>query len=82
MTDEKILDELSDQGVTGVSRFILKKDGESIKTNTLFVTFNTPTPPQKLKIGYYVVRVQLYIPNPLRCFQCQKFGHSKRFCKN
>ena len=82
MTDEKILDELSDQGVTGVSRFILKKDGESIKTNTLFVTFNTPTPPPKLKIGYYIVRVQLYIPNPLRCFQCQKFGHSKRFCKN
>ena len=76
------MDELSDQGVTGVSRFILKKDGESIKTNTIFVTFNTPTPPQKLKIGYYIVRVQLYIPNPLRCFQCQKFGHSKRFCKN
>ena len=22
-----------------------------------------------------------YIPNPLRCFQCQEFGHSKRFCK-
>ena len=82
MTDEKILDELRDQGVTDVSRFILKKDGESIKTNTLFVTFNTPTPPQKLKIGYYIVRVKLYIPNPLRCFQCQKFGHSKRFCKN
>ena len=38
--------------------------------------------PRNLKIGYYIVRVQLYIPNPLRCFQCQKFGHSKRFCKN
>ena len=82
MSDEEILTELSDQGVTDVSRFLLKKDGESIKTNTLFVTFNTPTPPKELKIGYYIVKVQIYIPNPLRCFNCQKFGHSKRFCKN
>ena len=82
MADEDILNELSDQGVTNVSRFHLKKDGENIKTNTLFVTFNTPTPPKELKIGYYIVKVQLYIPNPLRCFNCQKFGHSKKFCKN
>ena len=82
MTNEDILNELSDQGVTDVARFILKKDGENIKTNTLFVTFNTPTPPKELKIGYYIVKVQLYIPNPLRCFNCQKFGHSKKFCKS
>ena len=63
-------------------RFILKKDGESIKTNTLFVTFNTHTPPKELKIGNYILKVQMYIPNPLRCFNCQKFGHSKKFCKN
>ena len=81
MTNEDILHELHDQGVTDVSRFLLKKDGDTIKTNTLFVTFNTPTPPKELKIGYYIVRVHLYIPNPLRCFHCQKFGHSKKFCK-
>ena len=28
------------------------------------------------------MKVQMYIPNPLRCFNCQKFGHSKKFCKN
>jgi len=22
--------------------------------------------------------VELYIPNPLRCFNCQKFGHGKK----
>ena len=70
MADEDILNELSDQGVTNVSRFHLKIDGENIKTNTLFVTFNTPTPPKEMKIGYYIVKVQLYIPNPLRCFNC------------
>ena len=82
MSDEDILNELSEQGVTDVSRFFLKKDGQNIKTNTLFITFNTPTAPKELKIGYYIVKVQMYVPNPLRCFNCQKFGHSKKFCKN
>ena len=82
MTDDQIKQELSSQGVEKVSRFILKKDGKEIKTNTLFLTFDTHKPPEKLKIGYYFTNVQPYIPNPLRCFQCQKFGHSKKFCKN
>ena len=81
MTDEQIKMELSSQGVTHVSRFILKKDGKEIKTNTLFLTFDMHVPPAKIKIGYYVMNVQPYIPNPLRCFQCQKFGHSKKWCK-
>ena len=82
MSDEDIRRELSSQGVLKVTRFILKKDGKDIKTNTLFVTFDSPTPPEKIKLGYVIVNVQRYIPNPLRCFQCQKFGHSKKWCKN
>ena len=49
MSEMDIVSELRDQGVEGVSRFILKKDGKEIKTNTLFITFATPTPPAKLK---------------------------------
>ena len=82
MNDEEIRKELSPQGVMKVNRFVLKKDGKEIQTNTYFVTFDSPTPPEKIKLGYYIVNVQRYIPNPLRCFQCQKFGHSKRWCKN
>ena len=82
MSDEDIRRELSPQGVLKVNRFILKKDGKDIKTNTLFLTFDFPKPPEKIKLGYYIVNVSPYIPNPLRCFQCQKFGHSKRWCKN
>ena len=82
MSDQEIKTELSSQGVIGVSRFVLKKEGKEIKTNTLFVTFDSHKPPEKIKLGYYIVNVQPYVPNPLRCFNCQKFGHSKKWCKN
>ena len=81
MTESDILKELATQGVENVSQFILKKEGKEIKTNTWFLTFSTPVPPEKLRIGYYFVEVKRYIPNPLRCYQCQEFGHSKKFCK-
>ena len=81
MSEEEMVKELADQGVEKVSRFILRKDDREIKTNTYFVTFATSSPPEKLRIGYYFVEVKPYIPNPLRCFKCQEFGHSKKFCK-
>ena len=81
MSESEIVKEMTDQGVENVSRFILKKDGKEIKTNTYFITFSMSTPPEKLRIGYYFVEVKRYIPNPLRCFQCQEFGHSRKFCK-
>ena len=81
MSETEIVTEMADQGVQNVSRFILKKDGKEIKTNTYFITFGMSAPPEKLRIGYYFVEVKRYIPNPLRCFQCQEFGHSKKFCK-
>ena len=81
MTETDIVKEFATQGVESVSRFILKKEGKEIKTNTYFITFSTSVPPEKLRIGYYFVEVKRYIPNPLRCYQCQEFGHSKKFCK-
>ncbi|XP_055924720.1 uncharacterized protein LOC129956800 [Argiope bruennichi] len=40
-----------------------------------------PTLPEVVKIGYLRLKVRPFIPNPLRCFQCQRFGHSKIACR-
>ncbi|GFW93635.1 uncharacterized protein TNCV_4541641 [Trichonephila clavipes] len=42
---------------------------------------NVSTEDQKsVKAAYLHCPVRPYIPNPLRCFQCQRFGHSKTVC--
>ena len=80
-TDEKeILREMKSQGVIDVYKVKIKKGDNLISTGTLFLTFDFPDLPQHVKIGYLRVAVSLYIPSPLRCFKCQKFGHTKMRC--
>ena len=45
---------------------------------TFIITFHTASIPKHIKIGYLRIPVELYIPNPLHCFNCQKFGHGKK----
>ena len=78
--EEEIVDYLREQGVTACKRFKINKDHETIETNTLLLTFNTVNVPKSLKIFYRIVPVDLYVPNPLRCFNCQRFGHHKNNC--
>ena len=79
-TEENILEYLKPQGVTHVKRFTIRKNNERINTNTLLLTFNSVATPKTLKIFYQIIQVELYVPNPLRCFNCQKFGHHENNC--
>ena len=44
------------------------------------MTFDRVSVPKSLKIFYRVVPVDVYVPNPLRCFNCQRFGHHENNC--
>ncbi|XP_067121797.1 uncharacterized protein [Centruroides vittatus] len=72
---------LSDQGVTSVRRISIRRDGKLIPTKHLILTFNNPALPSFVTAGYLRCAVRLYIPNPLRCFKCQRFGHSQTSCR-
>ncbi|XP_046559506.1 uncharacterized protein LOC124268557 [Haliotis rubra] len=82
MTKAEIVAELKSQNVTDVKRFTMKRDNETIKTNTYLFTFGLPARPESLKAGYCNLRVDAFIPNPLRCYSCQKFGHGSKSCRN
>ncbi|XP_071091229.1 uncharacterized protein [Haliotis cracherodii] len=83
MSEEEIAAELQTQGVTAVKRFTKKKDdGTIIKLNTYLFTFALSSFPKSIKAGYFNIGVEVYVPNPLRCFKCQQFGHGAKFCRN
>ena len=68
------------QGITDAKQISIKRNNQIIPTNTYILNFNTPKPPTEIKIGYLITKVETYIPNPLRCHNCQKFGHHKEKC--
>ena len=59
----------------------VKRDAKKVPTNTLFLTFNTPEMPKEITVGYLKVKVALFVPNPMRCFSCNKSGHTSQRCK-
>ena len=79
-TEENILEYLKPQGVTHVKRFTIRRNQVIVNTNTLLLTFNSIVTPKTLKIFYQIIPVELYVPNPLRCFNCQRFGHHESNC--
>ena len=81
VSEEEICENLSSQGVSSVKRINVRRNNELVPTNTLILTFSTPTLPDSVKAGYLRIPVVPYIPNPLRCFKCQKFGHGQNTCR-
>lgn len=67
--------------VTAARRIIVSKGSSPpFHTNTFILTFRSPKPPSSITIGYTSVNVDVYIPNPLRCFKCQAYGHHQANC--
>ena len=77
ISEEEIAMELADQNVTAARRITFFRR----PTNTIVLTFNTAISPKYLKVGYLKVAVDVYVPNPLQCFCCYRFGHHERNCK-
>ena len=79
-TLDKLKSQLANQGVTDIKRISIKRNEETINTNTYILTFNKSSLPKELKVGYNLIKVNPYIPNPLRCYNCQKCGHHETKC--
>ena len=78
LSEVEIRDEIKTQCVVEVHRVTVKKEGKIIPTSILFLTFNRPDMPRKIKAGYLTVKFDLCVLNRLRCFNCKKFGHTSQ----
>ena len=81
-SEKEITDELSEIGVTEVNHIKIKRNGAIIETSTFVLAFDQPTPPTTIKCGYLNIKVEDYIPTPMRCYTCQKFGHKSNKCSS
>ena len=80
-SDEEILEGLKDEGVIKLDRISVFREGQRKPTGTFILTFQSQTLPKYIRVGYYRVAVSQFIPNPVRCYKCQKFGHTKFNCR-
>ncbi|GBM53587.1 hypothetical protein AVEN_105479-1 [Araneus ventricosus] len=74
--EEDLLDCLKNQNVIAVKRITIKRNCQIFPTKHLILTFNNAALPKTVKIAYINCPVKSYIPDPIRCFKCQKFGHT------
>ncbi|GFT57516.1 putative RNA-directed DNA polymerase from transposon X-element [Trichonephila clavipes] len=81
LPDSEIEEELASQGVEAVKRITSIKDGKTITSPLFILTFSKHTLPENILIGYLNIKIRPYIPNPLRCFRCQSYGHGTASCR-
>lgn len=81
LTEAQILEGVRKENVVAVRRINIRRNDIDIPTNHLVLTFNTTKLPESIQVGYVNYRVRPYIPNPRRCFKCQRFGHTLQSCR-
>lgn len=81
-SEEEILEAVKDQGVVKVERMKRKVDGVLTNTNRYIITFQRTKLPSLLKLAeWHREIVYLYIPNPMSCRRCQRYGHTQKWCR-
>ncbi|KAM7307246.1 hypothetical protein ISCGN_010882 [Ixodes scapularis] len=80
-SEEELLEGLKSSGVVAVKRIMFRKNGEQVPSKHVILTFEKHTLPETVKAGYLNCRIRPYVPNPQRCFRCQRFGHGARSCR-
>lgn len=79
---EEIQAEMKSQHVSEVKKIFKKTANSLVETGLVILTFSKLTLPNEVFIGYERVHVRPFIPSPLRCNNCFKYGHTAKFCKN
>lgn len=80
-TEDELLKELADEKVIAVKRITRKQDGKIVNTPTIILTLNGTRVPEHIKVGPLRIRTRTYIPDPMLCYRCYEYGHTRTKCK-
>lgn len=73
--------EWASEGIVDVQSIMKRVEGALVKSESFILTFNSPKLPEHVKAGFLRLKVRPYVPNPMRCFNCQRFGHTTNGCR-
>ena len=82
MTEAEIVECMQDQDVVAAKIITRLEENVRVRTNSVILSFAKAKVPEKINVGYERIEVRPYVPNPMRCFKCQKFGHGSMRCKS
>lgn len=82
IAESEITNELTSQNVCEVRKITKFLNNQYVETGLIILTFASSNLPCEIKIGYQKVSVRPYIPLPMKCNNCQLFGHIAKYCKN
>lgn len=57
-------------------------NGELVPNHRFVFTFHSVILTTKIVVAYMKLQIKPYIPQPLRCFKCQIFGHLPVRCRS
>ena len=81
VTEEEVVEGMAGEGVTEARRIRRRERGTLVDTDAIILTMKRPSLPDEVKVGYLSVPIKLYVPDPIRCFKCQAFGHVSQKCR-
>ena len=85
ITDDELVQGLSCPDVSN-SKFrvseVFRFRGVAGRSKSVVLKFPGSELPEVVVYGWTRFRVSLFIPRPLRCFYCQRFGHTFQVCRS
>lgn len=68
--------------IVGARRLFMTREGSRMESLSVELRFDGDVLPDKVKLGFISYTVRPFVPPPLRCFNCQKYGHVAAVCKS
>jgi len=81
VTMEEVKENLIGGKVALARRLTTWKDNVKCDSLSVLLHFEDSILPVKVKLGFISYVVREYLPPPLRCYKCQRIGHTATVCK-